>query len=83
MMPYDLRGRSEVLRRRASAEGDFSRRRLQEDIARLADIAEYQLGFDAMLHSNLAVVRYRAEQQQLLAALDCLDAAIQEFNSHS
>ena len=82
MFAYDLHGRSAVLRQRALAEGKISVRRLQEDIVRLADIAEHQLGFDPMLHSNLAVVRSRAMQRQLLAALDCLDAAIQQCASH-
>ncbi|SAL86804.1 hypothetical protein AWB74_07852 [Caballeronia arvi] len=82
MFAYDLRGRSAVLRQRASAEGQFSVRRLQEDIVRLADIAEHQLGFDPMLHSHLAVVRSRAMERRLLAALDCLDAAIHQCESH-
>ena len=83
MNPYHLRGRSDVLRRRASAEREFLWRRLEADIGRLADITEYELGFDMMLHSTLSIARYRVKQQQSLAALDRLDAAIREFASHS
>ncbi|SAL84949.1 hypothetical protein AWB74_07115 [Caballeronia arvi] len=82
MNPYHLRGRSDVLRRRASAEREFLWRRLEADIGRLADITEYELGFGMMLHSTLSIARYRARQQQPLAALNCLDAAIREFVSH-
>lgn len=82
MLTYDIFGRSAVLRQRALSDGRYAARCTQEDIVRLADIAEYQLGFDMLLHDRLAVVRARARERQLVAALDCLDAALQEFAAH-
>ncbi|WP_248321591.1 hypothetical protein [Caballeronia sp. Sq4a] len=65
---------------RIKAEGECSDIRLQNDIIRLADIAEYELGFDAVLHGHLAIVRARAKRRHVLMALALFDSALTEFS---
>jgi len=80
---YDLYGRSAVLRERAKTEGAYAGVCLQNEIIRLADTVESEFGFEALLHSHLAIVRSRAAMRQPLPALDCLDAAMQRVVSLS
>lgn len=79
MSSYDLFGRSAVLRERAKMEGAYAGVRLQYEIIRLADTVELEYGFEALLHTNLAIVRSKATMRQPLLALDCLDAAMQRL----
>ncbi|MCE4547548.1 MULTISPECIES: hypothetical protein [unclassified Caballeronia] len=64
------------------AEGECADAQLQNDIIRLADIAEYELGFETVLHGKLAVVRSRAKRHHPLMALALFDSALTEFTSN-
>lgn len=75
----NLYERSNVLKARIKTEGERADVRLQNDIVRLADIAEYELGFETVLHGNLAIVRSRAKRHHALMALALFDSALTEF----
>ncbi|MEZ2354943.1 hypothetical protein [Caballeronia sp. RCC_10] len=78
----DLVERSNVLKARIKAEGKHGNKQLPTDIVRLADIAEYELGYEAMLHRNLATVRSFAQMHHALKALAIFDGALSQFNGN-
>ncbi|MFM0140429.1 hypothetical protein [Caballeronia grimmiae] len=70
------------MKARIKAEGTCANNQLPTDIIRLADIAEYELGYEAMLHSNLATVRSLARMQDAPNALAIFDGALSHFNGN-
>ncbi|WP_250481023.1 MULTISPECIES: hypothetical protein [unclassified Caballeronia] len=81
MKSYDLFGRIAVLRERAKESSTSEAVRLEQEVLRLADMAEFELGFETLLHRDLGTVRSKVTTHQPLVALDYLEAAIQQFLS--